>query len=112
MAIARLRMKTGGAGKAGPHASYIFREGHYARDETLERLDATETGNMPSWAVNDPVSFWRAADAHERVNGTTYREMEIAIPRELAIEDRTALVREFVRQEIGDRHAYQWAIHT
>jgi len=105
-------MKTGGTGKAGPHASYIFREGHYARDETLERLDATETGNMPSWAVNDPVSFWRAADAHERVNGTTYREMEIAIPRELSVEDRTALVREFVAQEIGDRHAYQWAIHT
>lgn len=112
MAIARLRMKTGGTGKAGPHASYIFREGHYARDETLERLDATETGNMPSWAEGNPVAFWRAADAHERVNGTTYREMEIAIPRELAIEDRTALVREFVAQEIGDRHAYQWAIHT
>jgi len=105
-------MKVGGTGKAGPHASYIFREGHYARDETLERLDATESGNMPAWAENDPVAFWRAADAHERVNGTTYREMEIAIPRELSIEDRTALVQAFVAQEIGDRHAYQWAIHT
>lgn len=111
MAIGRLKMKVGGTGKAGPHASYIFREGRYARDETLERLDATESGNMPAWAEN-PVAFWRAADAHERVNGTTYREMEIAIPRELSIEDRTALVQAFVAQEIGDRHAYQWAIHT
>ena len=105
-------MKVGGTGKAGPHASYIFREGRYARDETLERLDATEAGNMPSWAVADPVAFWRAADAHERVNGTTYREMEIAIPRELSVEDRTALVKAFVAQEIGTAHAYQWAIHT
>lgn len=112
MAIGRLKMKVGGTGKAGPHASYIFREGRYARDETLERLDATESGNMPAWAENDPVAFWRAADAHERVNGTTYREMEIAIPRELSIEDRTALVRAFVAQEIGNVHAYQWAIHT
>ncbi|WP_198283338.1 MobA/MobL family protein [Sphingomonas sp. PAMC 26617] len=112
MAIARLKMKTGGTGKAGPHASYIFREGHYARDTTLERLDATETGNMPSWAQDNPVAFWRAADAHERVNGTTYREMEIALPRELSVEDRTALVRAFVAQEVGTAHAYQWAIHT
>jgi hypothetical protein len=105
-------MKVGGSGKAGPHAAYIFREGRYARDETLERLDATEAGNMPAWAQSDPIAFWRAADDYERVNGTTYREMEIAIPRELSIEDRTDLVRAFVRQEIGNAHAYQWAIHT
>jgi hypothetical protein len=112
VAIGRLKMKVGGSGKAGPHAAYIFREGRYARDETLERLDATEAGNMPAWAQSDPVAFWRAADDYERVNGTTYREMEIAIPRELSIEDRTDLVRAFVRQEIGNAHAYQWAIHT
>lgn len=112
VAIGRLRMKVAGAGKAGPHASYIFREGHYARDEKLERLDAKEAGNMPAWAQADPVSFWRAADEHERANGTTYREMEIALPRELAVEERVALVRAFVAQEIGTAHAYQWAIHT
>lgn len=112
VAIGRLKMKVGGSGKAGPHAAYIFREGRYARDEALERLDAKEAGNMPAWAEADPVQFWRAADAHERVNGTTYREMEIAIPRELSVEDRVALVRAFVAQELVDRHAYQWAIHT
>lgn len=112
VAIGRLRMKVAGAGKAGPHAAYIFREGHYARDEKLERLDAKEAGNMPAWAEADPVSFWRVADEHERANGTTYREMEIALPRELAVEERVALVRAFVAQEIGTAHAYQWAIHT
>lgn len=113
MAIGRLSMKVGKAGKAGPHAAYIAREGQYAnRLERGERLEATEAGNMPAWAQSNPLAFWQAADAYERKNGTTYREMEIALPRELDADQRAALVREFVRQEIGDRHAYQWAIHT
>lgn len=113
MAIGRLSMKVGKAGKAGPHAAYIAREGRYAnRLERGEKLEATEAGNMPAWAQSNPLAFWQAADAYERKNGTTYREMEIALPRELDAEQRAALVREFVRQEIGDRHAYQWAIHV
>ena len=113
MAIGRLSMKVGKAGKAGPHAAYIAREGQYAnRLERGERLEATEAGNMPAWAQSNPLAFWQAADAYERKNGTTYREMEIALPRELDADQRAALVREFVRQEIGDRHAYQWAIHV
>ena len=113
MAIGRLSMKVGKAGKAGPHAAYIAREGQYAnRLERGEKLEATEAGNMPAWAQSNPLAFWQAADAYERKNGTTYREMEIALPRELDAEQRAALVREFVRQEIGARHAYQWAIHT
>ena len=113
MAIGRLSMKVGKAGKAGPHAAYIAREGQYAnRLERGEKLEATEAGNMPAWAQSNPLAFWQAADAYERKNGTTYREMEIALPRELDADQRAALVREFVRQEIGDRHAYQWAIHT
>lgn len=113
MAIGRLSMKVGKAGKAGPHAAYIAREGQYAgRLERGERLEATDAGNMPAWARSSPQEFWQAADANERANGTTYREMEIALPRELTPEQRVGLVRDFVQQEIGDRHAYQWAIHT
>lgn len=113
MAIARLSMKVGKAGKAGPHAAYITREGEYAhRREKGEALEACEAGNLPLWAQANPLEFWRAADAHERANGTTYREMEIALPRELSAAQRIALVRAFVTQELGDRHAYQWAIHN
>ena len=112
MAIGRLSMKVGKAGKAFPHAAYIARKGQYAdRLEHGEKLEATEAGNMPAWAHSNPLAFWQAADAYERKNGTTYREMEIALPRELDAGQRSALVREFVRQEIGERHAYQWAIH-
>ena len=106
-------MKVGKKGKAAPHAAYIVREGQYAkRLEHGEKLEATEAGNMPAWAKAQPQQFWRAADVFERVNGTAYREMEIALPRELEPTQRAELVRAFVRQEIGEHHAYQWAIHT
>ena len=113
MAIGRLSMKVGKVGKAGPHAAYIAREGKYAaRLDRNEKLEATESGNMPAWAKHCPQEFWSAADSNERKNGTTYREMEIALPRELSPPQRVDLVQDFVRQEIGDRHAYQWAIHS
>ena len=113
MAIGRLSMKVGKAGKAGPHAAYVARVGGYAsRLERGERLEVTEAGNMPAWARSSPLEFWRAADAYERKNGTTYREMEIALPRELDVELGAALVRAFVCQELGERHAYQWVIHV
>ena len=113
MAIARLSMKVGKAGKAGPHAAYIAREGEYAhRREKGEALEACEAGNLPPWAQANPLEFWRAADAHERANGTTYREMEIALPRELSAAQRIELVRAFVTEELGERHAYLWAIHN
>ena len=84
MAIGRLSIKVGKAGKTGPHAAYITRSGEYARLQRGEKLEATEAGNLPAWAEADPLVFWQAADAHERANGTTYREMEIALPRELS----------------------------
>lgn len=113
MAIGRLSVKVGKAGKAGPHAAYIAREGQYAdRLDRGEKLEATEAGNMPAWAQHSPQLFWQAADQFERKNGAAYREFEIALPRELNPEQRLALVREFVAAEIGTRHAYQFAIHT
>ena len=113
MAIARLQAKVGQVGKGAAHAEYIAREGKYAaRLERGEKLEATEAGNMPAWATADPALFWQAADRHERANGTAYREFELALPRELTPDDRAALVRDWVRQELGDRHAYQWAIHN
>jgi hypothetical protein len=113
MALARLSMKFGKAGKAAAHAAYIAREAQYARRlHHGEGLEAKETGNLPAWADTEPNRFWQAADRHERANGTTYRELEIALPRELTPAQRLALVRGFVQQELGGRHAYQWAIHN
>lgn len=111
-------VKTGGKGRAGKHGDYISREGKYSPEMTkgnrskLEDLEHTASGNMPAWASHDHGIFWRAADEHERANGATYREIEVALPRELNPAQRRELVEDFVRQQIGDRHPYTYAIHV
>ena len=112
MASYHCSVKVGGKGQASSHAAYIAREGSYAERDGYEDLEATGHGNLPSWAEGEPSLFWSAADRHERANGATYREIEIALPRELNPAQRQELVLDFIRQEIGARHAHQWAIHN
>ena len=114
MATYHLTAKIGQKGKAQPHAEYIAREGKYSdtKSNRYEDLEATASGNMPTWAAHNPAEFWQAADHHERANGSAYREIEIALPRELSPPQRLELVQEFITQEIGKNHAYQFAIHT
>ena len=106
MASYHCSVKVGGKGRAANHALYIEREGKYKGRERYEDLEATDGGNMPEWAEHNPEHFWRAADLHERENGTTFREIEVALPRELDVDQRRDLVEQFVAQKIGDRHAY------
>ncbi|WP_345941276.1 MobA/MobL family protein, partial [Escherichia coli] len=61
---------------------------------------------MPKWTRDNPSHFWQAADQFARANGSTYRVLEIALPRELTAEQRLELVQELVRQEAGERHAW------
>ena len=113
MAIARLSVGIGSKGKAGLHAQYIAREGKYSKpSDDLEKLEFTGSGNMPKWAEQEPNYFWRMADEHERKNGSTYREHVIALPRELIADERHELILDWIEQEIGDKHAYQYAIHN
>lgn len=113
MAIGRLSVTVGTKGKASPHAQYIAREGKYAKPSNhAEKLEYTGHGNMPKWAEHDPNYFWKMADEHERKNGSTYREHVIALPRELSEEERHELVKDWIEKEIGDKHAYQYAIHN
>ena len=51
------------------------------------------------------------ADEHERKTDT-YREHVIALPRELDEYERHELIKDWIAQEIGEKHAYQYAIHN
>lgn len=112
MASYHLSVRVGAKGKASGHADYIAREGKYQRGARYEDLESSGHGNMPRWAEHDPREFWRASDEHERKGGSAYREIEIALPRELDPDQRRELVEDFVRQELGEAHAYQYAIHN
>ena len=112
MATYHLTAKIGKKGMGEAHAAYIAREGKYSGSNRYEDLEHTASGNMPKWAEHNPAEFWRAADKNERANGSVYRELEIALPRELTPDQRRELVQEFIDNEIGESHAYQYAIHT
>lgn len=110
MAIYHFRSTSAKArqGRASRHGSYIRREGVYAERKDLAHH---EHGNMPTWAKENPDEFWKAADDVERSNGRAYREFEVALPRELDLNQQKELVRHYVREQLGERHAYEWAIH-
>jgi hypothetical protein len=112
MAIARFTVKVGKVGKALAHAEYIEREGNYAKQKGLEDLEHSSYGNMPKWAEQNPMQLWQSADLYERKNGSTYREYEISLPRELNKEQRQELVEAFVQTELGTKYPYQYAIHN
>ena len=121
MAIPFLSVKVGKKGKAQPHADYIFRQGKYKNDpekpqtetqKNYEDLVFKSHGNMPEWATDNPELFWRMSDEFERKNGSTYREHVIALPRELDLNQQTAFINEWIKSELGDKHAYQYAIHN
>ncbi|WP_263386017.1 MobA/MobL family protein [Granulicella arctica] len=110
MAIVHVAFKSSSqAPPAAAHARYLAREGQYQQRGGVELV---EFGNMPEFAQADPHSFWVAADAHERANGRTYTELQIALPRELEPAQRQELAREATRELLGDRFAYTLAVHT
>ena len=108
MATYHFSTKLGMKGNGFNHAKYICREGKYKEKEDMEYI---EHGNMPEWAKDRPIEFWRAADEYERANGRVYREIEIALPNELTSEQRRELVQEFIKDTIGENHPYTLAIH-
>lgn len=113
MALGRISIKVGTKGKALPHSKYILREDQYApKNNKLEKLESIGHGNMPTWAEHDPKIFWQMADLHERKNGSTYREHIISLPRELNESQRLSLVHDWIKQEIGEKYAYSFAIHN
>ena len=103
--------KVGHKRRAVAHALYVSRQGPFSELPEYQDLEATGCGNLPLWAQSDPLQFWKASDEHERANGTTYREWEAALPRQLNQEQRLELVGDFIAREIGQRHVYHWAIH-
>lgn len=113
MAIGRISIKTGSKGKGKSHADYILRRDKYkTHSSKSEKLEHTDHGNLPNWANNDPSFFWQMADEHERKNGSVYREHILTLPRELNEQQRLELVRDWIAQEIGDKHPYTFAIHN
>jgi len=132
MAIYYLHMKTFGR-SAGHRATSAaaYRAGERIRDERSGRVynharredvlhreivlptELAAAGTAMDWA-RDRARLWNAAEhAESRVNARVAREYAVALPVELAPEQRLSLVRSFA-QELADRYrfAVDVAIHA
>ena len=108
MSINRISVHIGSKGKSSPHFNYITATGKYEYKRGVEKVGH---GNMPHWAEKEPSKFWQAADEFERANGQTYKEHILSIPREMPTYLRRRFIKDWIKQEVGDKHPYTYAIH-
>lgn len=109
MAISHCSVRRGLAGKGASHALYVQGLGRYGDRADVEHI---EHGNMPGFAVADPMAFWQAADVHERANGRAYTELQYAVPRELIErKDQIRFARRMADGIVGVKHPYTLAMH-
>lgn len=106
MAIFHLNISPAGAG-AGAKQAYIEREGKYKDTDKYEDLKAHGSQNLPSWA-KDSADFWQEDEKSE--SGNQYREIRLALPKELPADRQEEIVKEFCQENLAD-HALTWAIH-
>lgn len=112
MAIYHLRVATGtrsGGQSALAKFSYICRAGKYRRGS--DEVIYVQSGNMPSWALEDPRRYWDAADLYERANGRLFKEIEFALPLELSDDQQKVLVSDFAKYLTMEGLPYTLAIH-
>ena len=76
MAIARLSVKVGKAGKAAPHAEYIDqgRRKKLKQEQAESDLEHSAYGNMPKWAEHNQLPFGRQP---------TFTSAKMAVPIEV-----------------------------
>lgn len=106
MATFRLGVKTFRKGTAAAHSRYISRQKANGAQDLITRGHL----NMPSFANDDPHTFWEAADKHERANGSAAREHVISLPRELPNEQNVALALRLVHL-LADNRPCEFALH-
>ncbi|WEV50090.1 MobA/MobL family protein (plasmid) [Acinetobacter sp. ESL0695] len=95
---------------------YITRTAEFARykENSQEKVEFVQSGNMPKFAEGKPAEFWQAADLYERKNGRVSSSLvTVALPKELSTKQRIELAEQFII-ELADRYQFPYtcSIHT
>lgn len=100
MASVRFYVKSVKKSAVSKYADLTGEVGSHARRSDLV---ASQHGNMPSWAADDPKAFWQAAFKHERQNGSVCRVYDIALPDQLSVEKNVDLSDRYIRALASDK---------
>jgi hypothetical protein len=91
---------------ASSHVQYINRESAFKqRGGCLYKAH-----HLPKWAKDSPKKFFEMADRYERANGVRYKEIEFALPNELALGEQREIIDTFIKHHVKDFY-YAYAIH-
>lgn len=103
------------------HYEYICREGKYEKlkDNYEETLDYKKSGNLPSWANNDPKTYWETVEqnrlglgykSNKQARG--YAEFIIALQNSLTLEENIECIETFLKETtIYQDHTFTYVIH-
>ena len=94
------------------HLEYVQRMNNFSKKVEYEDLVYSENINMPSWAEQNPNSFWIASETYERANGRTYSEFLFSLPHELTDEENKEIVDRFCNKTFGENFVYSYGIHS
>lgn len=89
----------------GQRADYLARHGKFSGNKDILYW---QDGNLTPAGI-DAASFFWMAGRWERSNARVFHEIMVSIPREA--EDPVGWSKDFVRELIGERHPYRFAIH-
>ena len=112
MANKHCSVKNGKVGRGVKHANYILGQDKF-EEKGKGEVVFFGSQNMPSFAVDNPMDFWKAADEFERANGRVYKEIEFSIPREIVgLAEQSQFAMEFISAAVGEDHPTSFAFHN
>lgn len=91
---------------ASSHVQYINRESVFEQRGGC----VYKAHHLPSWAEDNPLHFFRAADQHERDNGERYKEIVFSLPNELSLSQQKEIIQRFLDAHMKNYY-YAYAIH-
>ena len=91
---------------AASHVQYINREAAFKKRGGC----VYKAHHLPKWAKDSPRIFFENADRFERGNGERYKEIEIALPNELPMQEQIKIIDTFIDHHLKNFY-YAYAIH-
>lgn len=81
------------------------------KDVKNRKLCVVKSKNIPIWANEDIIFFWKTLDSNERSNARIYKELKFTIPIELPINEREKIVIDICNKLFTDKFTYSYAIY-
>lgn len=114
MAIYNLRVSPAKGRSAVNKFEYIGRVNNFSW-EKIDKYDDfvySENCNMPLFAKDNPIEFWKKCEEHERMNSNLFREIEFSLIHELSVEENIELATKFAQNIFNKDYVYSLAVHS